>query len=112
MLERLHVHGFRTLFETEVHFDPLTIMIGKNGSGKTSILDALHAVGNLSPGGGAWGFGPAPWALAWQRSKGIGNIHAMRFDVVVRTETGPAYTYSLSLDERNNDAVVTDERLL
>jgi hypothetical protein len=27
MLEKLHVHGFRTLFETEVHFGSLTIIL-------------------------------------------------------------------------------------
>jgi predicted ATPase len=112
MLESLHVHGFRTLFETEVHFDPLTIMIGKNGSGKTSILDALQLIGNFARGGVDRAFGPPPWSLAWQRSKGIGHIHAMRFEAVVRVETGAKYKYSLSLDERNNEAAVTEERLL
>ena len=29
MLELLKVHGFRTLVNTEIRFDPLTIMIGK-----------------------------------------------------------------------------------
>ena len=41
MLERLKVHGFRTLVDTEIRFDPLTIMIGKNGTGKTTILDMM-----------------------------------------------------------------------
>jgi hypothetical protein len=112
MLEKLHVHGFRTLFETEVEFDPLTIMIGKNGSGKTSILDALQLIGNFARGGVDRAFGPPPWSLAWQRSKGIGQIHAMRFEAVVRVGNGPKYKYSLSLDERNTEAEVTEERLL
>ena len=51
MLERLKVHGFRTLVDTEIEFDPLTIMIGRNGAGKTTILDSLQLLGNFARGG-------------------------------------------------------------
>ena len=63
MLELLKVHGFRTLINTEIRFDPLTIMIGKNGVGKTSILDSLQLLGNFSRGGIDRAFGPPPWSL-------------------------------------------------
>ena len=59
MLELLKVHGFRTLVNTEIRFDPLTIMIGKNGVGKTTILDSLQLLGNFSRGGIDRAFGPA-----------------------------------------------------
>lgn len=78
MLERLKVHGFRTLVDTEVLLDPLTIMIGKNGVGKTTILDSLQLVGNFARGGVGRAFGPPPWSLRWQKTKGIGWISAVR----------------------------------
>lgn len=112
MLEKLHVHGFRTLLETEVHFDPLTIMIGKNGSGKTSILDTLRILGDFARAGVDRAFGPPPWSLGWQRSKGFGNIHEMRFKVEVRAANGQRYQYTLSLDEHDGEPRVQEERLL
>lgn len=51
MLERLEVHGFRTLVNTGIRFEPLTIMIGNNGVGKTTILDSLQLLGNFARGG-------------------------------------------------------------
>lgn len=110
MLENLRVHGFRTLVDTEVRFDPLTIMIGKNGVGKTTILDSLQLIGNFARGGVARAFGPPPWSLRWQKTKGIGWIQAVRFEV--QMTTNERYTYFLSLTERNETTLVTEERLM
>ena len=109
MLERLKVHGFRTLVDTEIRFDPLTIMIGKNGVGKTTILDSLQLLGNFSRGGINRAFGPPPWSLSWQRTKGKGYI-PVRFEVQVRTEE--RYNYVLSLSEKAGTPLVTEERLM
>ena len=110
MLELLKVHGFRTLVNTEIRFDPLTIMIGKNGVGKTTILDSLQLLGNFSRGGIDRAFGPPPWSLSWQRTKGIGFIPAVRFEVQVKTED--RYNYVLSLSEKAGTPQVTEERLM
>ena len=110
MLELLKVHGFRTLVNTEIRFDPLTIMIGKNGVGKTSILDSLQLLGNFSRGGIDRAFGPPPWSLSWQRTKGIGHIPAVRFELQVKTED--RYNYVLSLSEKDGTPLVTEERLM
>ena len=110
MLERLKVHGFRTLVNTEIRFDPLTIMIGKNGVGKTTILDSLQLLGNFSRGGIDRAFGPPPWSLSWQRTKGIGYIPAVRFEVQVKAEG--RYNYVLSLSEKSGTPLVTEERLM
>ncbi len=109
MLERLKVHGFRTLVDTEIRFDPLTIMIGRNGAGKTTILDSLQLLGNFARGGVDRAFGPPPWALSWQRTKGIGWVPTVKFEVQVAT--GDSYTYSLGLSEKEREPLVTEERL-
>ena len=110
MLERLKVHGFRTLVDTEVSFEPLTIMIGKNGVGKTTILDSLQLVGNFARGGVDRAFGPPPWSLRWQRTKGIGWVQAVRLEVQMTAEK--RYCYYLSLSERNERPIVTEELLM
>jgi hypothetical protein len=111
MLEKLQAHGFRTLVDTEVRFDPLTIMIGKNGAGKTAILDALQLIGNFARGGVDRAFGPPPWSLGWQRTKGIGSIHAMRFDLQLSVNQQCRYRYLLSLHEHQGEPKVGEERL-
>lgn len=37
--EKIRIRGYRRLFDTEVEMRPLTVMIGANGSGKTSFLE-------------------------------------------------------------------------
>ena len=110
MLELLKVHGFRTLVNTEIRFDPLTIMIGKNGVGKTTILDSLQLLGNFCRGGVERAFGLPPWSLSWQCTKGLGYIPAVRFEVQVKTED--RYHYVLSLSEKSGTPLVTEERLM
>jgi predicted ATPase len=111
MLNRLSIHGFRTLVDTEINFAPLTIMIGKNGVGKTSVLDFLQILGNFARGGVDRAFGSPPWSLGWQRTRGIGKIHAIRCDAELTIEQ-EKYKYSLSLDERDQEPRVVEERLL
>jgi len=111
MLQKLQAHGFRTLVDTEVRFDPLTIMIGKNGVGKTAILEALQLMGNFARGGVDRAFGPPPWSLAWQRTKGIGTIHAIRFELQLHRPEHARYRYLLNLDERKSVPNVVEERL-
>jgi DNA replication and repair protein RecF len=45
-LSRLHIHSVRNLQEVALHLHPqFNIFIGNNGSGKTSVLEAIHLLG-------------------------------------------------------------------
>ena len=85
-------------------------MIGKNGVGKTTILDSLQLLGNFARGGVDRAFGPPPWSLSWQRTKGIGWIPAIRFEIQMTTQS--RYNYILSLTEKTGTPLVTEERLM
>lgn len=41
-LESVHISNFRSLKDVTVTFDGLTVLIGANSSGKTSVLEALR----------------------------------------------------------------------
>ena len=41
MLSKLKVQHYKSLFDTEVDLEPLTVFIGPNGSGKSNIFEAL-----------------------------------------------------------------------
>jgi predicted ATPase len=112
MIKELRVYGFKTLVDCTVHFEPLTIMIGKNGAGKTAILDSLQVLGNFARGGAKRAFGPPPWSLGWLRSRGVGDVASVRFRLSVEPTSEESYQYSLSLDERGTETKVREERLM
>ncbi len=53
---RLHIKSFRGIHDLSLDLDEVTILIGSNNMGKTSILDALHACLSRSLTGRAGAF--------------------------------------------------------
>ena len=47
MLKRVHIEGFKSLADVEVHLEPLTVLFGPNASGKSNFLDALLLLSKL-----------------------------------------------------------------
>jgi predicted ATPase len=46
----LTIHGFRRLYDVRLSLHPLSVMIGANGTGKTSILDVLSLLAKSAQG--------------------------------------------------------------
>ena len=47
MVTRLYVDNFRCLVNFELKLDETNVLLGPNGSGKTSVLDTLRRIQNL-----------------------------------------------------------------
>jgi len=47
MLSKLRVQHYKSLFDTEVDLEPLTVFIGPNGSGKSNISEVLAVFSNF-----------------------------------------------------------------
>lgn len=47
MLSKLRVQHYKSLYDTEVDLEPLTVFIGPNGSGKSNICEALTVLSNF-----------------------------------------------------------------
>jgi predicted ATPase len=47
MLSKLRVQHYKSLFDTEVDLEPLTVFIGPNGSGKSNICEALFVLSDF-----------------------------------------------------------------
>lgn len=50
MLSLVHVQNFRCLRNARLELEPLTVLVGPNGSGKTALLDALRRKFKVRPG--------------------------------------------------------------
>jgi predicted ATPase len=48
---RIHVQGFRRLVDVDLELRPLNVLIGANGSGKTSLLDVFSLLASSASGG-------------------------------------------------------------
>jgi predicted ATPase len=47
MLSKFKVQHYKSLFDTEIELEPLTVFIGPNGSGKSNICEALAVLSNF-----------------------------------------------------------------
>jgi AAA15 family ATPase/GTPase len=47
MLSKLRVQHYKSLFDTEVDLEPLTVFIGPNGSGKSNICESLAVLSDF-----------------------------------------------------------------
>ncbi|MFB6265311.1 MAG: AAA family ATPase [Bradymonadaceae bacterium] len=54
MLERLEVQNFRCLRDVSLELEPLTILVGPNASGKSTLLDALDSGTNYRSTADTW----------------------------------------------------------
>ena len=48
--ERIHITGFRRLAHVDLELKPLNVVIGANGSGKTSLLDVFSLLAASASG--------------------------------------------------------------
>ena len=44
--DELSIQGFRRLYDIRLHLRPLSVLIGANGTGKTSVLEVLSLLAN------------------------------------------------------------------
>jgi predicted ATPase len=109
MLRRLTVQGFKSLENTCVEFGPVTVLVGRSGTGKTNLVTAMRFLRNylfVRPHGlqefGDWRrLIPA----TWQKGK-------MAFQVVFDVKGIEApFEYVVRLHERGPGAPVSEESL-
>lgn len=48
MLTQIRIQRYKSLYDTTVDLEPLTVFIGPNGSGKSNICESLYLLSNLS----------------------------------------------------------------
>lgn len=92
MLTRFYADNFRSFTNFELRPAKATLLLGENGSGKTSVLDALWALRSVARGGEEVAQALPPLSrTAWERR------NAQRFELEVQGNGG-MYLYTLEIE--------------
>lgn len=109
MIRRLYVHNFRCLenFELRINGRPSTLLVGKNGSGKSSVRSALELLQNVGRGITRVRDLIQPDSFAWGRSE-----VPMRFEIeIMVNERHFGYTIAFDFAKGFTELRVFDEKL-
>jgi len=109
MIRRLYIDNFKCLVNFELNLQDLTLLVGPNGVGKTSVLDVVFALRQLLAGTAKvtdLGAFPTSTLTRWQKR----NMQVFELDAVLE---GIDYRYRLEVehDPTNRRARVGLERL-
>ncbi|WP_372612585.1 AAA family ATPase [Halomonas sp.] len=108
-IESLKVRNFRALKDVEFkQITPLTVLLGPNGSGKTTVFDVFAFLSECVETGlrRAWDKRGRAKELKTRGSEGPVTI-----EIKYREPDYPLITYHLSVDERDGGPVVVEEWL-
>ena len=112
--ERMRVQGFRRLHDVALELKPLTVMIGPNGSGKTTALDvftllAASASGNLAKT--TSDFGGVDNNLTNLIAANASKARFMAFELAMPVPGQAPIDYRLALSPKGVGYEITDEML-
>lgn len=92
MLKRIYIDNFRCLVNFELRFDVINLLLGANGSGKTSVFDVLRRLQEFIIGDArVHDVFPTADLTRWQLGK------QQRFELEIAAGGG-SYAYSLIID--------------
>jgi len=109
MLKRLYVNGFRSLVNFDTTFDRMTLYLGRNGCGKSSVFDVLFKIRQfVSQDGTVGGCFPFRDFTVWEDNK---SSH-QEFELEVEGNGG-LYFYRLAVEHSRERQLLrmAEERL-
>lgn len=107
MLTRLYIDNFRSLVNFELKLGSVNLLLGENGSGKTTVFDVLYRLREFISGRERTGTAFPPHELTRWQTLGI-----QRFELELKTGQG-VFVYSLTIehDETRRRSRVKKENL-
>jgi len=107
LLQRLLIRNFKVLHDVEFNsLSPLTVLIGENGSGKSTVLEVLSFISDCFTIGlqKTWDtYGGAPGLRT------LGKEGAVTIEIECKMPDYHFITYHLSIDEENRRPIVIEE---
>ena len=101
MLKSLYVHNYRAVVNFSLELKPLTLLVGSNGSGKTTVLDVLAAIRALVDGGTIGELLPPSTLPRWLTGDGQRfDPASQKFELCVNGMDG-VFKYLLTVEQRD-----------
>lgn len=116
MITSMRLINWKSFADATLYFDPLTILIGANSSGKSNILDALEFIRRISSGvdldkalagSGSDGLPPLRGGRSWAAKRGTDGFTIMLNLLVHQKE----YAYQISVETKDNNLAISEEAL-
>jgi predicted ATPase len=113
MLNRLRLRNFRSHADTEILFQPLHLLVGPAGAGKSNLFKALVLLQNSMHRKLDELFPPGIGEFRWVRSRWAGETDPITFEVdISEVEEFPGnFRYQLSIADAPNGLYVVNETL-
>lgn len=102
MINELRIQNFKCLRDTSLAFEPLTVLIGPNDSGKTSILEALQLLGRTTSSqipsifNGSRSFDN----IVWRRDKTLQVSWDIQGRAQLQTGESPEFSHHLTISSQ------------
>ncbi len=91
MIERIYIDNFRTLVNCEIKLQSVSLLLGANGAGKSSVFDAVELIKNFVGGAGpVWEVFPSSALTRWQ------SLDEQTFELDLRGHEG-VFHYALRI---------------
>lgn len=100
MIERLYIHNYKGFVNFEMKCGPFVFLMGRNGSGKSSVLEVLEKLARLIAGEDL-----VKYALPQSTWCRYGTFSTQSFELSIRLE-GDLFCYRLELEPAGTTGVV------
>ncbi|MBC6434032.1 AAA family ATPase [Nostoc sp. HG1] len=106
MLKRIYIDNFRGLVNFEMNFDSINLFIGGNGTGKSTVFEALRKIQTFVSGDAkVEGIFKSSDCTRWQ------TLKVQRFELEI-AGNGGNYKYELAIEHNQEKSYINSERLL
>jgi len=73
-IHRFRVRNYMIHQDTSIDLDPITVLVGANGGGKSALFDAMLNFSMLSRGNIRQAFGPYPYSFSATRYRAASDV--------------------------------------
>ena len=101
-IHRFRVRNYMIHQDTTIDLDPVTVLVGPNGGGKSALFDAMLNFSMLSRGNIRQAYGPYPYSFNATRYCGASELSRIVFEIEMSQalDSSPRLTYCIDYSQQ------------